>query len=100
MRACRSHFVSQSLRPFLVSPRVEDLLVLTTLIETGKLTPVVDRSYPLSETPDAIHYVGKGHSHGKVVVTMRESNHRAAEAAGALRQQEQGHAQEMREIRV
>src|ERR671921_352464 len=63
-------FVSQKLRPFLVSPKFEDLLVLKELIEAGKVTPVVDRAYPLSETPEAIGHVGEGHARGKVVITV------------------------------
>ena len=48
-----SRFVGQSLRPFLVSPKSEDLVVLTELIEAGKVMPVIDRTYPPSETPEA-----------------------------------------------
>ncbi len=55
-------------RPFLATPRREDLTFLTELIEGGKVTPVIDRTYPLSETPEAIGYVGEGHARGKVVV--------------------------------
>lgn len=63
-------FVSHRLRPFLVSPKFEDLVVLKELIEAGKLTPVIDRAYPLSETPEAIRYLGNGHARGKVVITV------------------------------
>jgi NADPH:quinone reductase-like Zn-dependent oxidoreductase len=52
-----------------VSPKLEDLVVLKELIEAGKVTPVVDRAYPLGETPEAIAHVGEGHAHGKVVIT-------------------------------
>ena len=65
-----SPFVSQKLRPFLSIPKHDDLLALKDLIESGKVTPVIDRSYPLSETADAIAYVGEGHTRGKVVVTI------------------------------
>lgn len=65
-----SRFVSHGLRPFLVSPKVEDLVFLKELIEAGKLTPVIDRTYPLSETPEAINHVGGGHARGKVAVTV------------------------------
>ena len=40
------------------------------LIEAGKVAPVIDRTYPLSEVPDAIGYVGGGHAKGKVVITV------------------------------
>ena len=48
----------------------EDLIVLKELIEAGKLTPVIDRTYPLSETPAAMRYLEQGHSRGKVVLTV------------------------------
>jgi NADPH:quinone reductase-like Zn-dependent oxidoreductase len=63
-------FVSHRLRPFLVSPKLEDLVVLKELIEAGKMTPVIDRTYPLSETPEAIGHVGGGHARGKIAVTV------------------------------
>ena len=47
-----------------------DLDVLRELIEAGQVTPVVDRTYPLSETADAFRYLGEGHARGKVVVTL------------------------------
>ena len=63
-------FVSQSLATFIVSPKQENLVVLRELIESGKVTPVIDRTYPLSETRQAIDHVGGGHARGKVVVTV------------------------------
>ena len=65
-----SRFVSHTLRPFLVSPKLEDLVALKELIEAGKITPVMDRAYPLSETPQAIGHVGEGHARGKVAITV------------------------------
>jgi NADPH:quinone reductase-like Zn-dependent oxidoreductase len=62
--------VDPRLRPFLVSHSHEDLVVLKELIEAGKLTPVMDRTYPLSETPQAIGHVGEGHTRGKVAITV------------------------------
>ena len=62
-------FVSQTVATFIVSPKVENLVVLTQLIEAGKVTPVVDRTFPLSETRQAIDLVGGGHARGKVVIT-------------------------------
>ena len=64
-----NRFVSHRLRPFLVSPRLEDLVVLKELIEAGKVTPVIDRAYPLGEIPEAIGRVGGGHARGKIAVT-------------------------------
>jgi NADPH:quinone reductase-like Zn-dependent oxidoreductase len=65
-----NRFVGHRLRPFLVSPKLEDLVVLKELIEAGKVTPVIERTYPLSETPEAIGHVGGGHAQGKVTVTV------------------------------
>jgi NADPH:quinone reductase-like Zn-dependent oxidoreductase len=65
-----NRFVNHRLRPFLVSPKVEDLVVLKELIESGKVTPVIDRLYPLGETPEAVGHVEEGHTQGKVVITM------------------------------
>ena len=47
-----------------------DLEVMKSLLESGKVIPVIDRRYPLSETPEAIRYLEKGHARGKVVITM------------------------------
>jgi NADPH:quinone reductase-like Zn-dependent oxidoreductase len=52
--------------------RQQDLLTLKDLIEAGKLRPVIDRTYPLSEAPQAIRYLEKGHARGKVVLTVSE----------------------------
>jgi len=65
-----SRFVSQRLLPFLAKRSREDLIVLTELIEAGKLTPVIDRTYLLRETPAAIRYLEAGHAQGKVVIVV------------------------------
>jgi NADPH:quinone reductase-like Zn-dependent oxidoreductase len=65
-----SPFVGQRLRSFLSKPRGEDLEVLKELIEAGKLTPVIDRTFPLSETAEAIRYVGERSTQGKTVITV------------------------------
>ena len=65
-----SLFVRQQGRLFLSLPNKEDLATLKELIESGKVTPVIDRTYPLSETPEAIGYLGEGHARGKVVITV------------------------------
>jgi NADPH:quinone reductase-like Zn-dependent oxidoreductase len=65
----RSPFVRQQLRPFLAKLKHEDLALLRKLTEAGKITPVIDRTYPLSETPAAIRYLEEGHARGKVVIT-------------------------------
>jgi NADPH:quinone reductase-like Zn-dependent oxidoreductase len=48
----------------------EDLAFVGKLIEAGKVVPVIDRRYPLSDVPEALRYYGEGHSRGKVVVTV------------------------------
>ena len=54
----------------LVTAKKEDLAVLKTLVEAGKVTPVIDRTYPLSEVPDAMRYLEQQHPGGKLVITM------------------------------
>ena len=65
-----SPFVSQRLRTFISTQNKEDLVVLKELIEAGKVTPVIDRTYPLSEVPEAIRYLEEGRARGKVVITV------------------------------
>jgi NADPH:quinone reductase-like Zn-dependent oxidoreductase len=68
-----SLFVSQQGRPFLSLRSKKDLATLKELVEAGKLTTVIDRTFPLSETPAAIGYVGGGHARGKVVITVEQN---------------------------
>jgi NADPH:quinone reductase-like Zn-dependent oxidoreductase len=65
-----SRFVSQQLIAFVNSENAKDLIAINALIEAGKVTPVVDRTYPLSEAPKAIRYLEEGHARGKVVITV------------------------------
>ncbi len=65
----RSLFTHQTLRPNLQRETQQDLFVLQELIEDGAVTPVIDRTYPLSDAAQAFAYVGAGHARGKVVVT-------------------------------
>jgi NADPH:quinone reductase-like Zn-dependent oxidoreductase len=55
---------------FLQRHNQKDLVVLKELIEEGKVKPVIDRSYPLSEVPEAFRYFAEGHAQGKVVITI------------------------------
>ncbi len=48
----------------------DDLQLLKDLIEAGRVTPVIDRTYPFVEIPEAIRYLAQGHARGKVVVTV------------------------------
>ena len=66
-----SPFVSQRLTAFLAKTKHEDLLVLNELIEAGKVTPVIDKTYPLSEAPEAIRYLEGRQVQGKIVITAR-----------------------------
>ena len=63
-------FSSQTMGNFLLSANQADLLVLKELIEAGKLTPVMDRTYPLSETAQAMGHVGEGHAQGKTTISV------------------------------
>jgi NADPH:quinone reductase-like Zn-dependent oxidoreductase len=65
-----SLFVGQRLRGLNSKVKREDLVALSELIEAGTLTPVIDRTYPLIEAPDAIRYLEEGHAGGKVVITV------------------------------
>lgn len=65
-----SLLVPQKTRTFVSFTKNEDLVVLKELIEAGKVTPVIDRTYPLSEAAQALGYVEAGHTQGKVVINM------------------------------
>lgn len=65
-----SRFVGQRLRMLASKPRQADLQVLRELIEAGKLTPVIGRTYPLGEVPEAMRALEAGHTRGKLVVTV------------------------------
>jgi NADPH:quinone reductase-like Zn-dependent oxidoreductase len=65
-----SMFVGQQLRGLGAKERAEDLEAMTRLIESRAVTPVIDRTYALVDTPDAIRYLAGGHAAGKVVVTV------------------------------
>ena len=52
----------------------DDLVFMKELIESGKVKPVIDRGYPLSEVAEAFRYYGEGHSQGKVVVTVERND--------------------------
>jgi NADPH:quinone reductase-like Zn-dependent oxidoreductase len=66
----RSLVTRQTLRPFLSIENRQDLLTLSDWLQTGELTPVIDRTYPLSAAADALRYVGAGHTRGKVVISV------------------------------
>ena len=57
---------------FLAKPNRDDLTVLSDLLTAGKITSVIDRSYPLSEAPEAVRYLETGHAKGKLVITVED----------------------------
>ena len=65
-----SRFVSQRVVFFIAQIKPDDLVALKDLIEAKRVTPVIDRSYELSEASQAIRYLKEGHARGKVVVTV------------------------------
>jgi NADPH:quinone reductase-like Zn-dependent oxidoreductase len=58
------------IRILAVKPSLKDMVFVTELYEAGKVVPVIDRRYPLSEVPEALRYLGEGHTKGKVVITV------------------------------
>ena len=65
---------SQKMGSFMAKANHHDLLVLKELVEAGKIKPVIDRRYPLSEAAEAMRYLGAGHARGKVVITVDQNN--------------------------
>ena len=65
-----SPLVGQTLRPFVAKPSSDDLQFLRELIEAGRIKPVIDRTYPLRESADAIRYLETGRARGKVVISV------------------------------
>jgi NADPH:quinone reductase-like Zn-dependent oxidoreductase len=61
------------LRVLAVQPNLNDLAFVTALCEAGKVVPVIDRRYPLSEVPEALRYLGAGRAKGKVIITVARS---------------------------
>ena len=66
----RSRFVSEKFVAYIATMNKADLKFLCDLMQSGKVTPVIDRTFKLSETPDALRYLETGHARGKVVITV------------------------------
>jgi NADPH:quinone reductase-like Zn-dependent oxidoreductase len=64
---------SQKMGNMLARPNQQDLAFIKDLLEAGKVVPVIDRRYPLSQVPDAIRYLEEGHARGKIVITVSEN---------------------------
>jgi len=69
-----SRFVSQKFVTLMAKIRKDDLVIMGEFIKAGKVTPVIDRCYSLSEAPEAIRYLEEGHARGKVVITLEHTN--------------------------
>jgi NADPH:quinone reductase-like Zn-dependent oxidoreductase len=65
-----SRFVSHKLVMFLARPNQRDLSILCDLMSTGKVVPVIDKRYPLSEVSQAIRYLDEKHARGKVIIIL------------------------------
>jgi NADPH:quinone reductase-like Zn-dependent oxidoreductase len=65
---------SKKMVNYVAKPNQKDLVYLSELFETGKVVPVIDRRYPLSEVPEALRYLEEGHARGKVVITVEHNN--------------------------
>ena len=61
---------SKKMGNLLQRPNQKDLVFMKELLEAGKVVPVIDRRYPLSEVPEALRYLEEGHARGKVVITV------------------------------
>jgi NADPH:quinone reductase-like Zn-dependent oxidoreductase len=66
-----SRLGSKKMCTFLANINNKDLVFLKDLLEAGKVAPVIDRRYPLSDVAEAIRYLEEGHAQGKVVITVK-----------------------------
>jgi NADPH:quinone reductase-like Zn-dependent oxidoreductase len=78
--ALLSPFIRQTLVPLASSENADDLVVLTELVQSGRVTPVVDRTYPLDEAAAAIRHLQDGHARGKVVVSVHPGSIRTPDS--------------------
>jgi NADPH:quinone reductase-like Zn-dependent oxidoreductase len=68
----RSRFVSQKFIAYIAQFNKKDMMVLADLMQSGKIKPVIDRTYKLSGTADALRYLEQGHARGKVVINLEK----------------------------
>ena len=71
-------FVRQQAGPSVKTQNHDDLVALKALVEAGNITPVIDGTYPLEETPQAIDRVASGHTRGTIVITVADARWDAA----------------------
>jgi len=69
-RLALSRFSSQKFVFFIAKSSKDDLTLIADLMKAGKVTPVIDRRYKLTETSEALAYLEQGHARGKVVITL------------------------------
>jgi NADPH:quinone reductase-like Zn-dependent oxidoreductase len=69
-----SRTTGKNIRFLAVRPNLKDMIYMTELCAGGKVVPIIDRRYPLSEVPVALQYLGEGHAKGKVVITLPPNN--------------------------
>ncbi len=74
MALISSLFIGQQGRTYLSVPKKQDLVVLKNLVESGKVKPVIDKTYSLSKTSEAFRYMEEVHASGKVVITVEHKN--------------------------
>ncbi|GAB4581957.1 MAG: NAD(P)-dependent alcohol dehydrogenase [Anaerolineales bacterium] len=66
-----SRITGKNIRFLAVQPTRKDLESFTELVATGKITPIIDKTFPLSQVPQALRYLGEGRAKGKIVITMK-----------------------------
>jgi NADPH:quinone reductase-like Zn-dependent oxidoreductase len=64
----------KNIRYLIAQSNLKDMAHIAELFEAGKIVPVIDKRYPLSEVPEALRYLGEGHAKGKIVITMEQEN--------------------------
>jgi NADPH:quinone reductase-like Zn-dependent oxidoreductase len=69
-----SSFTDQKFAQYMTKMSKQDLIMLGDLVETRKITPVIDRHYKLREAPEALRYLNEGHARGKVIITVEQDN--------------------------
>ena len=69
-----SRFIRQKFIAYIAEFNKKDMMVLADLMQSGKVTPVIDKTYKLNETPDALRYLEQGHARGKVVINLENDN--------------------------